>query len=359
MVNETIALQRLRQQRLVGDFFETPEAVVAWLGAVQAQDYYGALWSLGMRMGQTDEDLIEQAFNAGRILRIHMMRPTWHFVTPADIGWIMALTAPRVHAANAYMVRQLALDDRLLMRCNDIIARALEGGQFLTRKELGAKLADAAIDAKGQRLAYIVHRAELDRVVCSGPRRGKQFTYALFDERAAEAQRLTRDEALAELTRRYFMGHGPATLHDFSWWSGLTVSDAKAGIEMLASDLDQIEIDEQRYWFPASGIAAAKAAQHSFLLPTYDEYFIGYSAFGRTLGAAQETPKNLVFDSTIMMDGHIVGTWRRSIKKQEVVIELALSGKLSVSESEALRLAAARYAAFIGKTAQVSYALRE
>jgi hypothetical protein len=229
-----VAWQRVYNQRLEGPKFQRPGDVVAWFGAVQAQEYALAKWALGLRMEYATDDIIEQAFTDGAILRTHVMRPTWHFVTPADIRWILELTAPRVHAANGTMYRRLELEDALFGRSDEIIARAVEGGRHLTRAELGAALSVAGIDTtNGMRLGYIVHHAELEGVVCSGPRRGRQHTYALIAERAPQARRLARDEALAELTRRYFTSHGPATVKDFAWWSGLTIADVKAGLAML------------------------------------------------------------------------------------------------------------------------------
>lgn len=348
MAATAIALQRLYQQRLSQNPFATPGEVVAWLGAVQAQDYLGAKWALGLRMQNATDDVIERAFTDGTILRTHVMRPTWHFVTPADIRWILELTAPRVNAANAYMYRQLELDDALFLRSNAAIAKALQGGQQLTRAELGSALAQAGIVAEGMRLGYIVHRAELDAVVCSGPRRGKQFTYALLDERAPQARILKRDEALAELTRRYYTGHGPATVHDFVWWSGLTVADAKAGLEMVASDLTHEVIDGQTYWFSASMPPAAQPCQAAFLLPTYDEFVIGFSSFGKSRAGGQDVSGNVVFDSMIVIGGQIVGSWRRTFKKGAVVIELAPFAPLTAAEGEAVTAAAQRYGEFAG-----------
>ena len=208
-----IAPIRLRQQQLARGDGTSPSDVVRWLGAVQAQDYAGARWALGLRVkGTTDED-VARAFDAGTILRTHMLRPTWHFVAPEDIRWVQALTAPRVHAANCSYYRKLELDDRLLARSRAVFERTLDGGAHRTRTELASALARAGIVADGHRLAYLVMHAALERVICSGPRRGKQFTYARLDERAPGARTLARDEALAALTRHYFSSHGriPAT----------------------------------------------------------------------------------------------------------------------------------------------------
>jgi hypothetical protein len=325
-----IALQRLYQQRLSQNPFATPGEIVAWLGAVQAQDYLGAKWALGLRMRNATDDVIERAFSDGTILRTHVMRPTWHFVTPADIRWILELTAPRVNAVNAHMYRQLELDDALFLRSNAVIAKALQGSRQL-------------------------NRAELDAVVCSGPRRGKQFTYALLDERAPQARILKRDEALAELTRRYYTGHGPATVRDFAWWSGLTVADAKAGLEMVASDLTHEVIDGQTYWFSASMPPVAQPCQAAFLLPTYDEFVIGFSSFDKSRTGGQDVGGNAVFDSMIVIGGQIVGSWRRTFKKGAVVIELAPFAPLTAAEGEAVAIAAERYGKFVGMPVVLSY----
>jgi hypothetical protein len=343
-----IALKRLYQQRLTANPFETPEEVVAWLGAVQAQEYGLSKWALALRMRDATDDLIEQASNEGRILRTHIMRPTWHFVTPADIRWIMELTAPRVHALNAYMYRKLELDKTLLTRCNDLLAKALEGGQHCTRQELGKMLAQHGINANGFRLGYIVHHAELDAVVCSGPRHGKQFTYALLDERAPHAKRLPREEALVELIRRYYTSHGPATVHDFAWWSGLTMADVKAGIEILSSELACEIIDGTPYWFSASMPPVAKPSSDAFLLPVYDEMLIGYASFDKSRTAGQDLSDDIVFFSMIMVEGKMIGSWRRTFKKSAVVIEVASFAPLTPIQEKAVDAATERYGNFMG-----------
>src|SRR5579859_7689416 len=237
-MNLDIAHRRLHNQFLSQQTFEKPGELVQWLGAVQAQDYGAAKWALGLRLHGTTDTMIEQAFAGGEILRTHVMRPTWHFVTPADIRWMLMLTAPRVLAASAYYFRLSELDDALFAKTNAALAEALQGDKQLTRSELALALQQAGI-AVGDllRLTYIIMRAELDGIICSGARRGKQFTYALLDERVPQSRVLDHNEALAEFALRYFTGHGPATLQDFVWWSGLTVADAKAGLEMASSQL--------------------------------------------------------------------------------------------------------------------------
>jgi hypothetical protein len=351
MIPPIIARQRLAQQRLSANAFERPEEVVTWMGAVQAQDYPGGKWALGLRMNQPDESadaLIEKAFNEGRILRTHIMRPTWHFVTPADIRWIMALNGSRLKGMNPAMLRSLDLDANVFARSNDVFAKALEGGQFLTRAQLGKKLAEAGITAGGLRLAFMTGRAELDLVVCSGPRRGKQFTYALLDECAPQGLVFQHDEAIAELTRRYFASHGPATLRDFAWWSGLTLADAKAGVEMLAVTLHTEVIEGQTYWSSAECGANIAPENTAFLLPTFDEYFVGYANFDKMRRGGPNAKGKLVFESTIIIDGQVVGSWRQTVKNNEVLIELAPFEPLTSAEHAAIDAAVQRLSTFLG-----------
>src|SRR5438105_4854056 len=275
MINLDIAHRRLHNQHITRRTLETPQALVEWLGAVQAQDFAAAKWALGLRLQGVKDDDIEQAFTDGAILRTHVMRPTWHFVSPADIRWLLALTAPRVHAASAYYTRKLELDDAVFSGTHAVLANALQGGKQLTRDELASALQQAGIATEGeQRVTYIIMRAELDGIICSGARRGKQFTYALLAERAPQARSLDRDEALAELTTRYFTSHGPATIQDFVWWSGLTVADARAGLAMVTSHLLHETIGGQTYWFPVSRLAEQDLSQTAYLLPNYDEYTV-------------------------------------------------------------------------------------
>jgi hypothetical protein len=353
MNNLDIVQQRLSNQHLAGNLLKKPEDVVAWLGAVQAQDYAGAKWAVGQRVHGADDATIDQAFNAGTILRTHVMRPTWHFVTPADIRWLLELTAPRVNVVNGTMYRKLELDDTLFVRSNKTIAEALAGGQFLTRTELGAALSRAGIAAKGIRLGYIIHRAELDAVVCSGPRRGKQFTYALLDERAPQAKSLPYEEALAELTRRYFTGHGPAMVQDFAWWSGLTKTQAQTGLEMVKSDLIRETVGDQSYWQAPELPLVTEASPTARLLPNYDEYLLSYRGSSPVLDPAHahmiET-SNPIFGHFLVIDGRILGTWRRDFKKDTVTITLKRFVPLSEAEETAVRVEAERFAKFMGLT---------
>ncbi len=341
---------RLYNQGIGGARFGAPAEVVDWLVAVQAQDYAGAKWSVGLRMNRaTDKDL-DRAFADGAILRTHALRPTWHFVTPADIRWLLALTAPRVHRVNAAWYRRLQLDDAVLRRTRTVLADALRDGNHLTRSELGEALQQAGIEASDrQRLAYIMMAAELDGLVCSGPRRGKQFTYALLGERAPGAQTLRREEALAELARRYFASRGPATVQDLAKWSGLTVADASRGLEEIKGQLQGETVEGRAYWYSPSTPPVSAVAPAAHLLSVYDEYFSGYqdrSAIQDPGTAARLAALGNDLSYITLIDGQIAGTWKRTLRKDAVIVEINHFRRLTEGEDRAVALAARRYADF-------------
>jgi hypothetical protein len=289
------------------------------------------------------------------------MRPTWHFVASADIRWLLKLTGPRVNASNSHYHRKLELDDAVFMRSNKALGSALKGGKQLTREVLRNVLEQAGISTTDLRFVHILCRAEVDGVICSGARSGKQFTYALLDERAPQTKELTRNAALAELTRRYFTSRGPATLQDFVWWSGLSTADAMTGIEMIQRRLAKEMIDGRTYWFMApvkgsySNRATLKRGQArtpaAYLLPTYDEYLIAYkdrSAALEMIHSKQSEPENAVFSSPIVMGGRVVGRWKRTFKGDSVNITLSSFALFSKAEKQAVEEAAHRYGSFLG-----------
>lgn len=348
-----IARQRMHHQRLVGSPFETPEAMIRLHGAVQAQDYAGAKWGIAQRSLNATDAEIDRLINEGAILRTHIMRPTWHFVMPEDIRWIQALTAQRVHAMNRSAARNLELDDAVVARSNTLITNALQGGNHLTRTELSGALRLGGIEATGQRLAYLVMHAELEALICSGPRRGRQFTYALLDERVPPTSPMHREHALAELTRRYFTSHGPATPHDFSWWSGLTVADARAGIAMLGHELVSESIDGATWHFAPSTSFDASPSPIVHLLPNFDEFFIGFRnrdpVFDPAMLATFNDPHSPYWMAhVIALDGLIVGGWRRALTRDQVVITTTLPAELDAVEQAALHAAAGDHGRFLG-----------
>ncbi len=347
-----IALQRLRNQRLSSPDFKNAAEVVHWLGAVQAQDYYGAKWALGLRMRAATDQVIEKAFAAGEILRTHVMRPTWHFVSPEDIRWLLKLTAPRVNAANKYYYRKLELDETVFKRTNKAITKALLGGKQLTRASLRSAVQRAGVPVDDLlRFTHILLRAELDGVICSGARQGKQFTYALLEERVAETKAPSRDQALANLTRRYFTSHGPATVPDFVWWSGLTVKDASDGLDMVRGHLLKEVIDGKIYWRPSSVRPEKRASQVAHLLPQFDEYLVSYKDRSAAFEANNNKvgpQANMILGPVIVIGGCVVGTWKRSLAGDSVRITLDYFAPVGKTESRMVEKAADRYGAFLG-----------
>ncbi|HVA96649.1 MAG TPA: winged helix DNA-binding domain-containing protein [Candidatus Acidoferrales bacterium] len=342
---------RLENQRLTSSTFAKPEDVVSWFGAIQAQDFAAAKWAIAQRCTNQTDASIEQAFNDGRILRTHVMRPTWHFATPADIRWLLALTAERIHRFNGYYYRQTGLDKTIFQKSNEVIRKALADGQQLTRDELNTKLKDANIPTENLGLSYTIMQAELDGVIISGPRRGKQFTYMLFNERVPKQPEKTRDEALAELTRRYFQSHGPATLQDFVWWSGLTVADAKHGIAMNKKHFIAETLSEKQYWFRDT--LHTKIQTHALLLPNYDEYIVGYTnrsmIYDTNHDHKLDARGNALFQHTIVLNGNIIGTWKREIKSKQCIISLNLFEKLTAVQQQAIEQAVNRFGKFLNK----------
>ena len=348
-----IAAHRLHNQRLVGAPFDAPGDAVRWLGAVQAQDYPGAKWALALRTRGADDAALDRAFDAGQFLRTHVMRPTWHFVAPEDLRWLLALTAPRVHALNAPMYRTLELDAPLLRRARTRFTKALRDGRSLTRLELAAVLEGAGIEARGQRLAYVVMHAELEALLCSGPMRGKQHTYMLLEERVAPAPALARDEALARLVTRYFASHGPATVHDFAWWSGLTVSEARQGVALAGSALERVPLDGKTYWMAAPIAPVEDVASVVHLLPNYDEHVVAYRDHGPSLdpattGAVRTRTDGPLAVHLVARNGLVVGGWRRTLGKGAAVVQVDLLIALRRRETTALRRAAEEYGEFLG-----------
>lgn len=343
-----VALARLSNQSLGKKRFKKPDEVVAWLGAVQAQDFAAAKCALGLRMQKATDADVEQAFNDGGFLRTHVMRPTWHFVMPEDIRWMLELTAPRVKAVLAHYDRMLEIDRKLIQKSNAVFAKALQGNNYLTRAELADALEKNKIKARGQRLGRIVMHAELDAVLCSGPRLGKQFSYALLKERAPKAKRLERNEALATLAGKYFKSHGPAQLKDFAWWSGLTLQDAQRGLEVASGGLVHETIDSKTHWFSPETKTLKLKSPTAWLLSIYDEYTIAYkdrSALGQYV--EKLLPMGNALTSVLVLDGKVAGTWKRVLKKERVEMRVKPLRELSKAEHQAIKAAANGYGKFL------------
>lgn len=350
-----LVADRLRNQRLSRTDFRTPVAVVTWHGAMQSQDYAGAKWAIAQRVRRLVDADVERAFNDGEILRTHVMRPTWHFVAPADIRWLLGLTAPRVHAVTAYYYRLHELDARLLKRTRAVLEKELRDGRYLTRTEIATAFARAGVEAASARLAHIVMHAELEQLICSGPRRGKQFTYALLAERAPQAKVLEADEALAELTSRYFASHGPATVRDFSWWSGLTTREVKRGLEIAKPALASEAMSGHTQWFvPGRSTRRAEPAL-IYLLPNYDEYGIAYKDREAMVDTDIPRPASVAYGQVgyvelphlLIVRGKWAGSWKETLTTSAARVDVKPARVLTKIEQRAVAEAVARYGEFL------------
>jgi hypothetical protein len=355
-----IAPRRLHNQRLTGEPFASAVEAVRWLGPVQSQDYAGAKWALGQRTRGATEAELDRLFDEGAILRTHVMRPTWHFVLPEDIRWLLELTAPRIRLGLAARYRKLEIDEGVIARASAAFTTALAGGRQLTRPELGQMLREAGISPEGQRLPHLLSAAELDGLIASGPRRGKQFTYALLEERAPKARALDRTEAVAELTRRYFRSHGPAQVQDFVWWSGLTMADARTGIALAGVALDHQVIDGKDYWSDAEADRGREAAGVGHLLSNFDEYTVGYR--DRAAAIDPDRPfENAFFSSgTILSNvatvgGRVRGAWRRQVARGGVQVEVRLLDRLEPAEAAAIEESGQRLGRFLGCPVELTW----
>lgn len=353
-----IGSARLINQRITGPWFTQPSEVVTWLGALQAQDYTGALWSIGLRMTGTTDQTIEQAIADRTIVRTWPMRGTLHFVAAQDVRWMLQLLAPRMIAQSAGRYRQLELDDATFARSKAVFVTALQGGKQLTRDELYVHHEQAGLVTTGQRGYYFLVRAAQDGLICFGPIHGKQQTFVLLDEWLPPTKPVAREEAIVELTRRYFTSHGPATLHDFTGWAGLTVAEAKIGLAGSGDTLMQETVGERTYWLPHHMPETKTEAPAAYLLPGFDEFILGYKDRSAVLDPAfnnQICPGgNGVFQPTMVVDGQVVGTWKRVVKKGKVLITFNPFHPLSHDEQAALAAAADCYGAFWGVRAELT-----
>lgn len=352
-----IGRTRLANQGIAHPKFVQPDDVVTWLGALQAQDYAGALWSVGLRMPKATLKAIEQAIADRTIVRTWPMRGTLHFVAAQDVRWLLKLLTPRMIAQTAGRYRQLELDEAILARSQELFARALEGGKQLTRDEMYQVLEQAGIPTAGQRGYHFLVRAAQDGLICFGPPSGNQQTFVLLDEWIPPTKPFARDEALAELTKRYFTSHGPATLQDLMRWAGITAGDAKIGLALVGKELRQETVEGQVYWLGPT-VPHPDNETSTYLLPGFDEYLLGYSDRSAVLDPAYAQRicpgGNGVFNPTIVMDGRVVGTWKRVLKKDKVFITPSPFTPFHEAQQECFIDAARPFGEFLGLQAMVA-----
>jgi hypothetical protein len=387
--------RRLATQRLTGNALSTATDVVRLLECVQSQEYAHALWSLGMRTSGLTLTDVQAEFDSGSFLRTHILRPTWHFVAAEDIRWIQQVTAPRVQKLNQTIYRQHGLDPVALDRGLAIVAEELEGGRYRTRSELGRALADRGLASQGIGLAYIVMHAELEGVLCSGPVRGAQQTYALLDERVPRAASVAGDTV--ELARRFFFGHGPASVQDLARWSSLTISQCRNALDAMKDQLSCLVVEGVELWFDPvldsfarvaslradrasspptssslpdertpplappqlggarSGDMRSSRRPRALLIPLYDELTLSYPRINFPQAAGHPHPPGAdLFVGCVVIAETNVGLWRRTVQGRKMIMEITVAPGVLPTAREILETAAVDLAAFVGKQLELT-----
>jgi hypothetical protein len=355
-----ITASRLVSQQIEKTNFKTAEEIVGWMGAMQAQDYSMVKWAVGVRLPNSTDRVIEAAINNGEIIRMHLLRPTWHLVSAKDIYWMLELTAPQIKATLKSRHKELGLSETIITKSNTVIKKALRDGKHLTRNELVAELEKNRIMTNENRASHLLLQAELDGIVCSGATKGKNQTYALLEERVPKTKSLSREKALAKLARQYFASHCPATLQDFIWWSGLSVSDAKQALEIAKSDLFSKKIGSHIYWFTNFSSISKKDAEDVHLLPAFDEFIISYQDRSAALPFEKHNKavsNNGIFRPVIVVNGQVMGIWKRTIKKDKVIVETEFFNQPSKATINQIEKATEQYGCFLEKETEFVYKL--
>ncbi len=342
---------RLHNQGIQPPRFATPQAAVAWLGAMQGQDYAGVKWSIGLRVPGSTDARIEQAFAEKQLVRTWALRGTLHVLAAEDLRWLLALLRARVLAWMRGRLRELELDEKTLIRSSDLIAAALRDGAALNRNELFAMLDEHGLVTAGQRGVYMLNVASFEGLICQIGATRNSPIFCAIDATIPTGKTLTREEALVELAGRYFTSHGPTTVQDFAWWAGLTVTDARIGLAGVQDQLANIEIGRKEYWWAESEKATGEAPQPIHLLPGFDEYLLGYGDRNPVLDpqyANRIVPGgNGVFYPTVIHQGQVIGTWKRVHKKAGVTITPAPFTTFDAEHFAAMTPALQRYGQFL------------
>jgi hypothetical protein len=345
-----IARERLLVQRVAGAPFEDATRAVASLGAVQAQDYLGSLWAIGLRTQASTEADVERAVVERSIVRTWPMRGTLHFVPAADVRWMLKLLAPRAISAATARHRQLELDERAFARSRDLLAKALQGGRRLTRDGTYEVLRAGRVSTAGQRGIHILARLAQEGFLCFAAREGKQQTFALLEEWVPRGRMLAHEEALAEIAARYFTGHGPATLRDFTWWSGLAAAEAREGLELAKPRLARDVFAGRDHWRPAATARGRGGnSPASRLLPAFDELLVGYRDRSATLDPEHADRVHRLLSPAVLVDGRVVGTWTRAFRGDAVLVKADLFERPGPARARAVAAAAGEYARFVGR----------
>jgi hypothetical protein len=345
---------RLATHGLDSPRFIRASDVVAHYGAVQAQDYLGSLWALGLRTQQTTEASVEEALARRELIRCWPMRGTLHFVTANDARWMTQLLAPRVIARHAARwKRDFDVDAQSTARARNVIVGALEGGKRLERPAIYELLESRRIRTAASRGLHLLLALAMEGTLCIAGRSGKQHTFALLDEWIPRSRLLERDAALAEIARRYFTGHGPATLADLAWWTGLTLREAKAAVAGAAPGLETFEHEGTGYWWVGGDARSKRRSTSVQLLPAYDEYTVGYAERAGLVDGNEPRSPMALLGPAILIDGKIAGSWKRTLSRTAVNVSIDAWRRLTAAEHKGIEAAADAYGKFLGLPARL------
>ena len=320
-----IATIRLHSQQLTDPVFDNPKELVAYMGAMQAQEYTMAKWAIGIRLKDGRLSAVDEALWKGEIIRTHVMRPTWHFVAAEDIRWMLKLSAKHILSANDSYAkgRDLDISTEIYNKANDLLVKTLEGNRHQTKQELTDAFSQAGFETDNHQINRFLLRAEVEGLICNGIDQGNKATYALLDERVPTVQDISKEEALCRLARSYFRSHSPATLADFVWWSGLSITEARQAIGSIGQELIADRFEDQKMYVHID-CKESKPEDVFHLLPSFDEYLISYKVRTDVLKAEYHSKafnRWGIFYPVILHNGHIVGNWNKAVKKKELVIE--------------------------------------
>jgi hypothetical protein len=351
-----ITRYRLHSQRIIKPGCKNAGEVVSWMGALQAQDYAGSKWSIGLRVPGSTDAMIEQAVADKSIVRSWSLRGTLHWMLAADIRWMVALAAPNIQAKYTTNFKREGLDQAIFKKSNRIITNALSDGQALTRDELAVIVKKKGITTSNHGMGYLLLYASLDGIICFGPRRDKQFTHVLLDDWIPASQREQPDRPLVTLALRYFISRGPATVKDFAWWAGVTLTVARKAVEVIKGQLTETVVAGISYLMD-DDTPSSNSKPGVYLLPGFDEYLMSYADRSAMVEAADapdiKGAGNGLLSSTIILNGQVAGTWKRTVEKKQVVIETSYFHKASQAVQQQVKATAKRYAQYLAMEAVV------
>jgi hypothetical protein len=346
-----IAARRVANQLIDRPIDGGPVEVVRHFGAMQAQDYLGALWAVGQRCRSASEQTVEAALAERAIIRTWPMRGTLHFVAAEDARWMLELLTGRVVKSTASRHRELELDPPTFTKSGRLFERALGGGKQVSRPELYQILNGAGIATHDARGLHILAYHAQHRLICFGARAGKQHTFALFDEWIPNARPRARDASLGDLAIRYFGSHGPATVNDFAWWSGLTVKEVREAIGLAGDRLVEETIDGGRYW-SAPPVRGRSRGPTAALLPPFDELTVGYKDRSAVIDPKFTIRLNGgggMMNPTVLIRDRLVANWKRSLGRDGVEVTVApFARSLTPLEVRGIKTAAKRYGDYLG-----------